>query len=385
MTERWQTQLEHIERLNPDDDLLERAARQLQPTSIPRDGAAKRAGAIAVAALLTVVLVAGIVVVLRDRSPATNIVLTPPEVIENGDFLFTKHTDKGWHIFSLDPETGEEIELTYGVRDYGSDWSPDGTKIVYDSETPKGYEILIAGADGSNPVLIAEGESPSWSPDGTRIAYVGEGGAIWVVNPDGSDAHPVTAGAAASEETVSYPSGLDWNPSWSPDSRSIAYTRLVSERLAPLPKGEGRTSVTLEELRVWSEDGTDIALTDAYAALGEIDWSPDGSTLVFTGSPTLFHDQSTNGLVWPRVLTIPASGGGVAAVTPERDRWIGGATWSPDGEWIAFQDDYETIAMIRTDGSGRTEIDIGYEVIGLSWGVAPQRNRTRSSMRLATP
>lgn len=112
-------------------------------------------------------------------------------------------------------------------------------------------------------------------------------------------------------------------------------------------------------------------LTDEYAALGDVDWSPDGSTLVVTGGPTLFHEETTKGIAWPRVLTIPSSGGEATPITPERDCWIGGATWSPDGERIAFQDDNRTIAIVRPDGSGRTEIDLGYEVIGLSWGVAP--------------
>jgi Tol biopolymer transport system component len=372
MTERWQTQLERFERLRPDGDLLERA-RHRPVTPLPPDRAGRRVGSIAVAAALTVGLAVGGYVVLTERRSPSIGPLVPPDVIENGDLLFAAHKgEEGWHVFSVDPETGEAVELTHGFRDYGSDWSPDGTKIVYDSESGGGYQIVIANADGSNPVTIAEGENPSWSPDGTRIAYVGEDYRIWITKADGSDAHPITDGPTASGETVSFESGYDWSPSWSPDSRSIAYTRLVSERLVPVPSGQGQTSVTLEELRVWSEDGTDVALTDDYAALGDIDWSPDGSTLVFTGGPTVFHEEMTKGTIWPRVLTIPSSGGEVRPITPERDRWISGATWSPDGELIAFQDDYQTIAIVRPDGSDRREIDLGYEVIGLSWGVAPR-------------
>jgi dipeptidyl aminopeptidase/acylaminoacyl peptidase len=142
--------------------------------------------------------------------------------------------------------------------------------------------------------------------------------------------------------------------------------------MADMPgSGPSTTSVSLQEVRVWSEDGTDVALSDAYAFLGAPDWSPDGSTLLFTGAPTLFHEEVTEGMAWPRVLTMPAGGGDVTPITEERERWISGATWSPDGEWIAFQDDYETIAIVRPDGSERREVDLGYEVIGLSWGVAP--------------
>ena len=373
MTERWQTQLERFERLRPDGDLLERA-RHRPLTPRPHDGAGRRVSAMVVAAVLTVGLAVGGYVVLSERRSPSIGQLAPPDVIENGDLLFAAHDDEGeegWHVFSVDPETGEAVELTHGIRDYGSDWSPDGAKIVYDSGSGSGHQIVIANADGSNPVTIAEGDNPSWSPDGTRIAYVGEDRRIWITNADGSDAQPITDGPDASGETVSFESGYDWNPSWSPDGRSIAYTRVVSERLVSLPNGEGRVSVTLEELRVWSEDGTDVALTDAYTYPGEPDWSPDGSTIVFPGAPTLFHEETTNGDVWPRVLTIPASGGEVTAITPERERWIGGATWSPDGELIAFQDDYKTIAIVRPDGSHRREIDLGYEVIGLSWGVEP--------------
>jgi Tol biopolymer transport system component len=368
MTERWKTQLERLERLHPDEDLLERARHRPLPP-LPSQSPRRRVAAIVVAAALTAGLALGGYLVLSDRSRPRIAVGGTPDVVENGDLLFAANLENAWHIYSVDPDTGERRELSSGVRDYGSDWSPDGKKIVYDSESGSGYGIVIADADGSNPVRIADGQSPAWSPDGTRIAFVGEDDAIWVANADGSEAHAITDPATASRES-SQQRTVDWNPSWSPDGRSIAYVRFVADRWADMPSGEGRTYVTLEELRIWSEDGSDVALTDAYAFLGEPDWSPDGSTLVFTGAPTLFHEKVTNGIAWPRVLTILAGGGDVTPITPERERWISGATWSPDGEWIAFQDDYETIAIVQPDGSDRSEIDLGHEVIGLSWGVA---------------
>jgi Tol biopolymer transport system component len=294
----------------------------------------------------------------------------------NGDLLYAKYDGSaGWHLFAADPATGSERLLTHGTRDYGSDWSPDGTKIVYDSESSSGYDIVVANADGSDPNVIAAGKDPTWSPDGTRIAYAGEGGSIWVVNIDGSDAYAVTEGATAGQGTEQN-AAFDWNPAWSPDGNSIAYTRVVAHRYAPLPNGQGSTDVTLQQVMVWHDGAnpTETMLTDAYTNVGEVDWSPDGSTIVFTGAPTLFNETETNGLAWPRVLLVPADGGSVTPISPDEKTWAAGATWSPDGEWIAYVDNNHSLVVMRPDGTDRRTLAIdpgGDEIIGPSWGVAP--------------
>ena len=294
----------------------------------------------------------------------------------NGDLLYAKYDgNAGWHLFAADPTTGAERLLTHGTRDYGSDWSPDGSKIVYDSESSTGFDIVVSNADGSNPNVIGTGEDPTWSPDGTRIAYAGEGGSIWVMNIDGSDAHAITEGATAGQGT-GQDAAYDWNPAWSPDSHSIAYVRVVAYRFAPVPSGQGSTQVTLGQVRVW-HDGSgpyDTMLTDAYTNIGELDWSSDGSTIVFTGAPTLFYEKETNGLAWPRVLLIPSDGGSVTPISPDEKTWAAGATWSPDGEWIAYVDNNHSLVVMRPDGTDRRTLAIdpgGDEIIGPSWGVAP--------------
>jgi Tol biopolymer transport system component len=123
-------------------------------------------------------------------------------------------------IWTVDVATGVLTRLTTadGLDQFGA-WSPDGSKIVFESTRSGVKQVWLMNADGSNQTQLTvdatpKDQVPDWSPDGSQIAYVvrtaASGGDIWVINADGSDPRAIT-------------SGLDLlGTAWSPDGTQIA-------------------------------------------------------------------------------------------------------------------------------------------------------------------
>src|SRR2546430_1790377 len=94
----------------------------------------------------------------------------------------------------------------------------DGAKIAFTSNLDGAFGIYVANADGSNPVRLTQGMDgdPVWSPDGTRIAFESgrEDGTsdVYFMNADGSNRVQLTRGSTG-----------NLLPAWSPDGAKIAF------------------------------------------------------------------------------------------------------------------------------------------------------------------
>src|SRR5690606_390034 len=107
-------------------------------------------------------------------------------------------------------------------------WSPDGSKIVFQSnkDNDGGSGIYIMNSDGSNVTrvnhnFIGEGEqNPKFSPDGNKIlfeAQIGDNSHIFVMNTNGSNETQLTNFTSGNEYTQAS------DASWSPDGSKIIF------------------------------------------------------------------------------------------------------------------------------------------------------------------
>lgn len=110
-----------------------------------------------------------------------------------GLIVYSSDETGNYEIFTLDPETGELVQLT---DDPGVDthpmWSPDGERIVFSSDRDGDFEIYVMNADGSEVEQLTRNDAddvqPRWQPGGEYILFVSDVNGNWdlyVVSVDG--------------------------------------------------------------------------------------------------------------------------------------------------------------------------------------------------------
>jgi TolB protein len=249
--------------------------------------------------------------------------------------------------------TGDrQITTNPSSWDVDARWSPDGTQVAF---TRIGLgevssSVWVVNADGTNahpvsgevsqPVSgeLSFAQHPKWSPDGRWIAFqqqteIGPRGGpddsgyhLWLVRPDGSGLKSLDAGANSCDSGfLGYDNGNAWD--WSPDSTHIAFTH----------QNQGRTcEPSPPAINVLDLDtgGTRRVTTGSYPV-----WSPDGTRLAFVNRR--------------RIWLIPAKGGKRTPITPRptESTFPTDLDWSPDGRWIAASDSDTTVPLVtRPDG-----------------------------------
>jgi TolB protein len=182
-----------------------------------------------------------------------------------------------------------------------------GTRITYVTQVGNNYELQVADADGYNPVTILRTQepilSPTWSADSRYIAY-----ATFANRRAAVFRQDVSTGV---RQLVSSFPGLNGAPAFSPDGN----------RLALVLSKDGNPDIYVMNLA----GGPPQRLTQHYGIDTEPTWSPDGRYIYFTS------DRSGG----PQIYRVPASGGSEERVTFE-GTYNARPEVSPDGRKIAM-------------------------------------------------
>jgi Tol biopolymer transport system component len=269
----------------------------------------------------------------------------------NGLLVFQRQVGRHIQLFTIRPDGRGTRQVTHLTDSsaLGPEWSPDGRRLVFARDyafgTPKEHlDIETIDADGRRPHPFGlEGLNgwPTWSPDGTKVLWVRAPG-LALANPDGSGM-----------QLVRVP-GDNSSPSFSPDGKRVVLRRDVGG-------GVG--------IYVVNVNGTGLRRV-AFSKQGmadKIDWSPDGSHIVFS-MPEFGGLQSSN------VYTIRPDGTELLQLTHDTGGKIdnGADSWSPDGRKIAFASNRAGAAQVflmnAADGTGVTQLTHGPESHLAAWG-----------------
>ena len=266
----------------------------------------------------------------------------------------------GPNLYDVFEDGTGRTQLTTVGRNIQAAWSADGSKIAFATDrnepSPPGvcgghcnWEIYTMNADGTGQTRLtfnsAEDLAPTWSPDGSKIAFNSAQNGIYVMNADGSDQRLLLAGAR--------------DPAWSPDGTKIAYTG---------PGGES-DQLNATDIWVMDADGTnqrritqsgdiEYMCGSDYFTIDEADfgpdWSPDGTRLAYG---EFFNDLCLDGDASYAVETVDASGAGSERTIFSAGEGCGfpSAAWSPDGSRIAYT--YCYLYGVNPDGSDKRPID----------------------------
>jgi Tol biopolymer transport system component len=145
-----------------------------------------------------------------------------------------------------------EVRLLTSIEDHDElepNYSPNGKTIVF-RRAPRGTDRNSDGEiwsldieSGHTYALGLQGQGPVWSPDGMTLAYMSKRSGSWNVY-----LHDFIAGSERLV-SVSCPSHCGW-PEWSPDGKALVYSTTVSQ-LDFLPNEIWIWTLSQESPRQW--------------------------------------------------------------------------------------------------------------------------------------
>jgi TolB protein len=286
-----------------------------------------------------------------------------------GRILFTHCKGPiGCQIYTANPD-GSAIERVTGAGEaFQGDWSPDGRRIAYVSDTSGDAAIWIVDADGSHPEQLTPDDpdsdnfSPRFTPDGAWILFTNclgfdcDGG-ISAVRPDGTGMHAVTPNSHRSYNLADM----------APDGTRLAYMRwhVGGVKMAiyvSAANGRHQRRVSPPRLEGWQPD-----------------WSPTGRRIAFASD--IFFDRPA-----PSLFTVHPDGSDLEALThPPFPHSDVSPAYSPDGRKVIFESDRRyrdfccaDLFIVSAAGGTPKRVHLPFDAYEPRWGTAPIQRQART-------
>lgn len=253
------------------------------------------------------------------------------------EIVYVGKSTKAFGIYGMGAD-GSGKALIWKCRNscWRPQWSPDGSRIVFDYLDRGTISPWIINKDGSGLTRLTDddGRGADWSPDGSRLAFTR------VEEPSSVRIHLIDADGTNLMQFDPPEDYWDSSPTWSPDGTRIAFRRYG-------PIGENALSAIL----VMDLDGTNVHEVTVPGTYSDDDpaWSPDGSAIAF--------DRTSEGDDYKRIYLVHPDGSGLVNLTSQLEHGAGMPSWSPDGSQIVFDGGNWGIYTMNSDGSGVTIID----------------------------
>ncbi|HNP23962.1 MAG TPA: hypothetical protein PKM63_12375 [Panacibacter sp.] len=195
------------------------------------------------------------------------------------DFDSSGHTFQSYkfNMYTVPAEGGEPKKISSGALSFWHGWSPDGKTIAYCGGADfNNLDVYTIPAGGGTPKRLTETEGlddgPDYSPDGKYIyfhSYRTQHMQIWRMGTDGSN-----------PEQMTFDENANWFPHPSPDNKWIAYIAYTSDEKQNHPFGK---NVKLRLMDAKTKTVKDITAV-FFGGAGTINtpsWSPDSKKIAF--------------------------------------------------------------------------------------------------------
>jgi regulation of enolase protein 1 (concanavalin A-like superfamily) len=190
----------------------------------------------------------------------------------------------GSSIYTVPATGGTPKRITTLSPSYLHSWSPDGRSLIYTAGRGGEFDIYSIPADGSGPeVRLTDvkglDDGPEFTPDGKYIYFnsVRTGKMqIWRMKPDGKDPEPIT------NDDLN-----NWFPHISPDGQSVAFISFPADIDPNDHPYYKRVYLRLMPIG----GGTPKVIAYVYGGQGTINvpsWSPDSRMLAFVSNTDVY-------------------------------------------------------------------------------------------------